>query len=240
VDVKSQEAAVASAQAQLDYDNEQFADTEVRAPFDGTIQTIGTTTSPLGGTADLAVGDAIVLGQSLFTIAGNGPMVVKAQVDEQDVINVKVGQHAFVTGEDFPGYSLIGTVVRVAPVVVAQTQAGNSAKDVETTIALSRSYPFLRDGMSCDVDIVTGKAAKALTVPQSAVVDEGGKHYVYVVQDRKAKKTLVSEGLRNDTDVVITRGLSPGDTVATTNVSSLKEGTPVNPTASASPSPTGT
>jgi RND family efflux transporter MFP subunit len=240
VDVRSQEAAVASAQAQLTYDRQQVADTEVRAPFDGVVQTIGTVASPLGGTAQLAVGDQVTPGQALFTIAGNGPMVVKAQVDEQDVIHVRLGQHAFVTGEDFPGYSLIGTVIRIAPVVIATNQAGNSAKNVETTIALSKSYDFLRDGMSCDVDIVTGKTTHALAVPQSAAIDDHGKHYVYIVKDRKAKKTLVTEGLKNDTDVAITKGLAAGDVVATTNVSSLKDGATVNPTATASPSPSGT
>ena len=237
VDVASQDAAVASARAQLAYDGEQLADTEVRAPFDGVIQTLGSTTSPLGGSAQLAVGDQVTPGQSLFTIAGTGPMVVKAQVDEQDIINVRVGQHAFVTGEDFPGYSLVGTVIRIAPVVVAQNQAGNSAKDVETTIALAKSYPFLRDGMSCDVDIVTGKTEHALIVPLSAVADDGKKHYVFVIDGKAVKKTQVTEGLKNDTSVAILKGLSRGTVVASTNVASLKDGSAVNATPAESPSP---
>lgn len=237
VDVASAQAGVASAQAQLQYDQEQLDDTDVRAPFDGVVQTLGETTSPLGGTSDLSVGDQVTPGETLFTVAGSGPMVVKAQVDEQDIIGVKLGQHAFITGEDFPGYSLVGTVIRIAPVVISQTQAGNSAKNVETTIALGKSYAFLRDGMSCDVDLVTGKAANALIVPLSAVDDESSKHYVYVVSGGSAKKTQVSEGVKNDTDVAITKGLKSGDVVATTNVSSLKDGSKVNATAAASPSP---
>jgi RND family efflux transporter MFP subunit len=240
IDAQSQEAAVASASAQLDYDQQQLADTEVRAPFDGVVQTIGTTTSVLGGTSDLGVGDQVIPGQTLFTFAGTGPMVVKAQVDEQDIIGVKIGQHAFVSGEDFPGYSLVGTVVRIAPVVVAQNQAGNSAKDVETTISLARSYAFLRDGMSCDVDIVTGKASNALVIPQSAVSDDGDKHYAFVVKKNKVAKVRVTEGLKNDTDVAITSGLSAGDVVATTNVSSLKDGSAVRATPAASPAPSST
>jgi len=236
VDVASAQASEASAQAQLEYDEQQLDDTEVRAPFDGVVQTLGSVTSPLGGTADLSVGDQVTPGQTLFTIAGSGPMVVKAQVDEQDVISVKLGQHAFITGEDFPGYSLVGSVIRIAPVVVAQNQAGNAAKDVETTIALSRSYPFLRDGMSCDVDIVTAKSSNVFVVPLSAIDDESTKHYAFVVAKGAAKKTQVSEGVKNDTDVAITSGLHAGDVVATTNVSSLKDGSRVNATA-ASPSP---
>jgi len=183
------------------------------------------------------VGDAVQPGQALFTFAGSGPMVVKALVDEQDIINVKLGQHAFVTGEDFPGITLVGTVTRIAPVVVAQSQAGNAAKNVETTIALGRAYNFLRDGMSCDVDLVTGKAANALTVPQGAVVDDGSKHYVFVIKNGTAHKVRVTEGIKNDTDVVITSGLSRGDVVASSGVNGLKDGSRVTATA-ATPEPT--
>lgn len=237
VDVRSAVASVDSAQAQLDYDSQQLADTQVKAPFDGVIQTLGSVPSTNGGTgAQLAVGDAVQPGQTLFTIAGAGPMIVKAQVDEQDIINVKLGQHAFISGEDFPGKSIVGTVIRIAPVVVAQNQGTTAAKNVETTIALATTYPFLRDGMSADVDIVTGKAANALTVPAGAVVNEGKQHFVFLVKDKKLKKTVVTLGLASDTDVVILSGLHSADVVVSTATSDLKDGQKVAPTA-ATPAP---
>ena len=61
--------------------------------------------------------------------------------------------------------------------------------------------------MSCDVDIITGKATGALVVPIGAVIDDGDKHYVFVVTKGKVAKTQVSKGLASDTDVVITKGL---------------------------------
>jgi RND family efflux transporter MFP subunit len=238
IGVRSGQAGLDSANAQLAIDQAELDATRVRAPFDGVVQSLGTVQSSLGtGLVPLAVGDTVQPAQTLFTFVGSGPMVVKAQVDEQDIINVKLGQHAFITGEDFPGQTLTGTVTRIAPVVVAQSQAGNAAKNVETTIALGRSFPFLRDGMSCDVDIVTGKASNALTVPQGAVVDDGSKHYVFVIKAGTAHKVRVTEGIKNDTDVVIVRGLSKGDVVATTGVKDIKDGAKVNATA-ATPAPT--
>ncbi len=175
--IQADRISVASAQAQLDSGNaalvlhtSYLADTEVRAPFDGVIQQLGTET---GSANPLVEGDAVIPGQVLFTIASAGPMVVKAQVDEQDIINVKLGQHALITGEDFPGRTLPGTVSNIGVVVVQVNQAGNSAKNVETTIALDREYGFLRTGMSCDVDIITGFARNALVVPLAAVADDG-------------------------------------------------------------------
>ncbi|MDQ6780523.1 MAG: efflux RND transporter periplasmic adaptor subunit, partial [Candidatus Eremiobacteraeota bacterium] len=200
------------------------------------IQTLGNVTSTSGASSPLAVGDAVQPGQSLFTIAGAGPMIVRAQVDEQDIINVKVGQHAFISGEDFPGRTLVGTVIRVAPVVVAQNQGTTAAKNVETTIALSKTYPFLRHGMSADVDIVTGKAPNALTVPTSAVVTQGSAHYVFLVKNNTLKKIAVQTGLSSDTDIVIRGGLQAGDTVVALPNKDLKEGEKVEP-AAATPAP---
>jgi len=237
VDVRSAQAGLDSANAQLAIDQAQLDATQVQAPFDGVVQSIGTVQSPLGsGLVQLAVGDAVVPGQTLFTFAGTGPMVVKAQVDEQDIINVKLGQHAFITGQDFPGRTLVGTVTGIAPVVVAQSQAGNAAKNVETTIALAKAYDFLRDGMSCDVDLVTGKVQSALIVPLGAVVDDGAKHYVFVIKGGVAHKTPVTEGIKSDTDIVIMTGLSKGDVVASTGVKDLKDGARVSATA-ATPTP---
>lgn len=240
--VESATAGVASAQATLRLHQSQLADTSVRAPFDGVIQTIGTAPSPVAGlNANLAVGDAVTLGQTLFTIAGSGPMVIRAQVDEQDISGVRIGERATITGEDFPGHTLVGTVSRIAPVVVQQTAGANAAKNVETTIALSQRYPFLRAGMSCDVDIITGKAARALVVPLAAVFDDGGKHYVYVVRGGAAHKTQVHKGLASDTDVVILSGLRDGDAVVTSDLKTLHDGARVQATAaSPQPSPTST
>lgn len=238
VDVQSGMAGVSSAQAQLDYDRQQLLDTEVRAPFDGVVQTLGTATGA-GGATPLAVGDAVTAGEVLFTFAGNAAMVVKAQVDEQDIGSVRVGQRVDISGSDFPGHHLPGTISRISPVVVTANQAGNAAKNVETTITLPRTYPFLRDGMSCDVDIITGEAKNALVVPQTAVADENGKHYVYVVDGKKVRRVEVRLGLRSDTDVVLASGVRRGDVIATTNANKLKDGAVVNASAaSPAPSPT--
>jgi HlyD family secretion protein len=246
--IAADRVSVASAQAQLDSANAalalhsaNLADTEVRAPFDGVVQQLGTL--PSNTAVPLAIGDAVTPGQILFTIASAGPMVVKAQVDEQDIINVKLGQRAIVTGEDFPGRTLQGRVQNIAAVVVQSSQAGNAAKNVETTIALQKDYPFLHAGMSCDVDIITGEADHVKAVPLAAVVDDGGKHYVFVIHQNRASRVEVNKGMASDTDVVITKGLNPGDVVATTNVKDLKDGAQVKikteiaamPSASSSP-----
>jgi HlyD family secretion protein len=237
VSVESAQAQLDSADAALALHTDNLSDTEVRAPFDGVIQQLGAAPTSGATTTPLAPGDAVTPGMVLFTIANAGPMIVKAQVDEQDIINVKVGQQALITGEDFPGHKLTGAVTNIAALVLQVNAAGNSAKNVETTISLDRLYPFLRAGMSCDVDIITGKEENALVVPLAAIVDDGAKHYVFVIKQSKASKVPVRKGLASDTDVVITSGLRSGDVVATTNVKLLKDGAKVTASPVATPSP---
>jgi len=235
--VESAQAGVASAAAMMQLHEQQLADTDVRAPFGGVIQTIGTQASPTGGVpVQLAVGDAVTPGQALFTVAGAGPMVVRAQVDEQDIAGVRVGQHAVITGDDFPNQTLTGTVARIAPVVVQQSSAANAAKNVETIISLDKQYPFLRAGMSCDVDIITGQVKNVLAIPLAAIVDDGAKHYVFVIRKGVAHKVQVTKGLANDTLVAIRSGLSKGDVVAASNLKPLHDGASVDVSA-ATPEP---
>ncbi|HEX8806488.1 MAG TPA: HlyD family efflux transporter periplasmic adaptor subunit, partial [Candidatus Aquilonibacter sp.] len=132
---------------------QQVAFTRIVAPMSGTVQTIAAETS--NALRSLLPGDAVTAGQALFTIAGDNQYVVKAQVDEQDIINVHVGQAANISGQDFPGHVIPGHVARIDPVAQKSTDTSSTAMQVLTTIALDQSPPFLKDGMSADVDILT-------------------------------------------------------------------------------------
>ena len=102
------QAAARKSQIFSAQDQQQLAFTRVTAPFDGTIQTVATQTGDSSRT--LQSGDPVVQGQALFTIARPGGFIVKAQVDEQDMIDVRLGQRVNVGGQDFPGKKIAGHV----------------------------------------------------------------------------------------------------------------------------------
>jgi RND family efflux transporter MFP subunit len=228
-------AATAQKMQILNAQNQQqVAFTRVLAPFDGTIQTVAT--EPNDALRSLQPGDAVTAGQAVFTIAGGGGFIVKAQVDEQDIINVRIGQRANITGQDFPGKVIAGHVATIAPVATKSTDATSTAKQVLTTIALDASPGFLKDGMTADVDILTTYLPHAVVVPNDAVVKEGAASYVYVVEGGVAHKRRITAGKRGDTQTQVAAGLRPGESIVTTKVPELKDGAPVT-AASPSPSP---
>lgn len=238
----TQAAMAAAVKARiLNAQNQQQAGfLEVRAPFDGVIQSVTAQTSdPL---RPLQPGDQVTAGQPLFTIAGGRGYIVRAQVDEQDIINVTLGMPARVTGQDFPGRTINGHVAEIAPIATKSTDASSTAKQVLTTIALDANPPYLRDGMSADVDILTTDIPHSIVVPNDAVFKEKNKSYVWIVVNGKAQKRPIVVGTAGDTTTLVKSGLAAGDVIVAQHAEALKEGAKVKPAPSASalPSPSGT
>jgi RND family efflux transporter MFP subunit len=213
---------------------QQLAFTRITAPATGVIQTVAAQSS--NALRSLEPGDAVTAGQTLFTIAADSSYVVKAQVDEQDIINVHLGQAANISGQDFPGHVIPGHVARIEPVAQKSTDASSTSMQVLTTIALDQSPSFLKDGMSADVDILTTDVPHAIVIPSDAITKSGKSVFVYVVSGGVAKKRSVSLGRAGNGVTQILSGLAPGDVIVAAKVQDLVDGAHVIPTASPSPS----
>ena len=231
--VQAAQSLAEKARIANEQNQQQLGFTRITAPFSGVIQTVAA--RPDDPLRTLQPGDAVTAGQALFTIAGGSGYIVKAQVDEQDIINVRPGQRAIVSGQDFPGKSIAGHVAHIAPVAIKSTDASSTAKQILTTIALDASPEFLKDGMTVDVDILTTDVRNVLVVPNDAIVRENGKASVYVVRGGIARKTDVTVGRASDTQSMIANGLHAGDVIVAQKPLGVTDGTPVKPTASPSP-----
>ena len=216
---------------------QQVAFTRIVAPMSGIVQTVATQSSD--ALRSLQPGDAVTAGQSLFTLASDQGYIVKAQVDEQDIFNVRVGQHAVVSSEDFPGKSIVGHVRSIAPVAVKSTDPSSTAKQVLVTVALDRTPAYLKDGLTVDVDIYTTQTPNVIAIPTDAIHKEGTKAFVYVVRKGLAAKTYVTTSQTNDTQTLITSGLAAGDLLIDDKNTALIAGSPVKAAPSPSASPGG-
>ena len=230
-------AAAKKAQILNEQNQQQVAFTRITAPFGGEIQTVAAQQND--ALRSLQPGDAVTAGQSLFTMAGGEGYIVRAEVDEQDIINVRMGQRANVSGQDFPGKTIVGRVAHIAPVATKSTDASSTAKQVLTTIALDSSPSFLKDGMTADVDILTTYVRNAIVVPNDAVSKIGSRSYVYVVENGIARKRSIGVGKVSDTTTWVRSGLRPGEVIVAQTVVGLTDGARVKPLASPSPSPSG-
>ena len=230
----SVQAAQANAQKSkiLNAQNQQqLAFTRIVTPISGVILTVAAETSnPL---RPMQQGDVVTAGEGLFSIADDNSYVVRAQVDEQDIINVRLGQAANITGQDFPGHVIPGHVARIEPVAQKSTDASSTSMQVLTTIALDQSPAFLKDGMSADVDILTSNIPHSIVVPNDAINKNGKTSFVYVVTGGIAKIL----GRAGDSTTQVLSGLAPGDIIVAAKMPAVTDGARVTPLPSSSPSP---
>jgi HlyD family secretion protein len=233
-DLEAARADAAREEADLAYARDQADKLEVRTPFDAIVESV---TSQAGDPLrPIAPGDAVTQGQPLFTLAADDNFIVRTKVDEQDIAGVRVGQRAIVSGEDFAGAKLGGHVVSISPIAQKSDDPSNTSRQVVTTIALDRRLPFLRDGMTADVDIVTHDEAHVLAVSTDALHKDERGNYVFVDRDGHAQRVDVRLGAQNDTDAVVTAGLHDGDVVIADKDPLVTAGAAVKPAPSPSPS----
>jgi HlyD family secretion protein len=231
--VQAAQAAAEKTKILNAQNQEQVAFTRIVAPMSGTIQTVAAESTD--SLRSLQEGDAVTAGQTLFTMAGDDRYVVKAEVDEQDIINVHLGQLANVTGQDFPNKTIHGHVTYIEPVAQKSTETSSTAKQVLTTIALDESPAFLKDGMTADIDILTTDVPNAIVVPNDALVKDGKQSFVYVVKAGVATKRPVTTATVGDTTTRLSAGLNPGDVIVIEKNDALKNGAQVTPAPSSSP-----
>lgn len=233
----SVQAAQANAQKSkiLNAQNQQqVAFTRITAPTSGVVQTVAAQSG--NALRSLEPGDAVTAGQTLFTLAADNRYVVKAQVDEQDIINVHLGQPANISGQDFPGHVIPGHVSRIDPVAQKSTDASSTSMQVLTTISLDQSPSFLKDGMSADVDILTTDIPHAIVIPSEAINKSGKTAFVYVVSGGIAKKRTISLGRASGDTTQVLSGLIPGDVIVAVKAPELVDGAHVIPAPSPSSS----
>jgi HlyD family secretion protein len=210
-DLAAARADAERASADLAFARDQASRLRVIAPFDGIVEDVASETSD--SLRPLRPGDAVTLGQPLFTLAADEDFIVRTKVDEQDVAGLVLGEKAVVSGEDFGGATLPGHIVEISPIAQRSDDPSNTSRQILTTIALDRKLPFLRDGMTVDVDIVTHDVPHVLAVPTDAVRKDGATSYVFVVKNGHAARVNVTLGLQSDTQAVVTAGLHDGDTI---------------------------
>jgi HlyD family secretion protein len=154
--------------------------------------------------ADLQNGGTVVA-----TLADDRRIHVLAQVDENDVARVRVGQPARVQIDAFPGEVFAGTVRKVSS--SGTSEGGVSSFDIEIEVAPDDR---VRVGMSADARVEIRRHRRVLLVPNTALVrtEEGAKVRV-VHQGERPALVAVDEGYSDGFQTVALRGLSEGDTV---------------------------
>ena len=199
------------AQNAIDQVQDRLRKTRIGAPFDCTVLTrpvsIGQAVSGSGGVGG---------GTEVLTIANLNDLVINAHVNQADVSRLHVDQLVQVTVEAVPGLTINGRVERIAP----QATIRNGIKGFAGRILLKDADPRVRPGMTANIRIPVASAESAVATPLVALFTELNpetqqqERFVFVKHGARYERRLVEIGVSDNFYVEVTRGLSPGETVA--------------------------
>lgn len=204
-DYDSSLAQIRRTEGSVDQSRDQLNKTTIYSPMDGSISSL---TSEVG---ERVVGTNQFAGTEIMRIANLANMEVRVKVNENDIINVKVGDHVLVTVDAFPGRKFEGAVSEISSSALTsgasssnQAALAASASDEVTNflvkIRINDKDVKLRPGMSATVDIETQTVTNVVAVPiQSVTVRAEGGKTTEEVQQQKAKEAKERSG--NDLDV---------------------------------------
>ena len=181
----------------------------IRAPVEGIVYGLPRKT-----------GETVSAGQIVASVADPQHLRVRTRVDQPDLPRVAVGQRMVVTFDGLPDRRWEGAVLTV-PSGVTET-AGRQVGEVIGEISDPRLS--LPPNASVNVEIIVGEKKNALAIPRAALVRDGDRRSVYVLEKGRARRRDVSVGLVGLSEVEITGGLSENEVVLIPGAVALSDG----------------
>lgn len=223
VDALAAQLEIGRAQAALAEVN--LENTNVRAPFDGTVlrkdAEVGEIVAPSSAGGGLTR-------TAIVTMADLATLEVEVDVNEAYIAQVRGGQPCRTTLDAYPDTSFAGRVRQVVPT------ADRQKATVQVKVSILDRDPRILPEMGAKVEFVRGEGEAALAaaprrvlVPGSAVSQNESGARVWVVEDGKVSARPVDVGPARGDQVEIRKGLSGGESVVLAAPTGLKDGTRV-------------
>lgn len=210
--VDEQLAAVEVARAQGAAASSQIGDRIIKAPFSGYLSL-----------RHISVGQVVSAGTTIATIVDHSRIKLDFRVPEIVLTSIKPGLKIEASAAAYPGELFRGKVQTIDPIVDVATR----------TILVRAIIPNpdlrLRPGMLMTVEIKSAPQ-DTLIVPELAVIREGGKAFVWLVDgDDNVSRTEVTTGTRRDGSVQILSGLNEGDRIVVDGTVKIRAAGPIKP-----------
>lgn len=199
----SSAAALKVAQARVN-------DRQIIAPFDG-----------LTGFRNVSLGDLVTPGMIVTSVYDIDPIKLEFTLPEAYLSVLKPGLEIQARTEAWPDKVFTGKISTIDPGINPATRAISLKAEIDNTDG------SLKPGLLMTVSVVKNERA-ALSIPESAIIQQGNEHKVYVIgADKKATPQPVRIGTREAGYVEVLEGLKEGDTIVAEGLMKVRPGNPV-------------
>jgi HlyD family secretion protein len=214
VELTRAQSTVEEAEAARAAANQVIEQSNVHAPFAGTVFSLPVTRFSY-----------IEPGAEILQLADLSKLQVHAYFDEPEIGDLQLNNPVSIVWDAKPNLKFHGHIIRLPSSIIDY----GTRRVGEVLISIDDSNGVLLPNISVVVTVVTQEVRNALTVPREALHIEGGRDYVYVVTGDTLRRALVSVGALNLTSVQILSGLKEHTVVAlgTTNGAPISEGVPI-------------
>lgn len=225
---------IEQSQASLRSSMDNLSKTTFSAPIDGVITSLRVEEGEVA-----IIGTMNNPGTVLMTIADLSIMEVEVEVDETDVVNVRLGQKAEVHVDALPNQTIPGQVTEVGSSAlqkVGATASADESKDFKVVVTLDNPPSSLKPGLSASADIITANKKKALAIPISALVlqekqgqdksrqEKSEQEGVFVInKEGRVSFKPVTKGITGDLNIEVVSGLEEGQEVVVGPYSALRQ-----------------
>lgn len=158
-------------------------------------------------------GRAIQTGDSIVTVASTKELAVTAAISELDIAKVKTGQRVKFSPAAYPDEEFYGTVSAIASAARSQYNGAVLETIVDVTITPEKEDKRLKSGLTADVEIMLSEPRPVLVLPYSAVGQDDKGEYVYVYENSRAVRKVVSTGAEFSDGTEITAGITAEDVI---------------------------
>jgi len=229
----SSEEGVRQGQAGLLQAETDLSHTTLLSPIDGKVVQLNAREGEV-----VVTGTMNNPGSVIAVIADLSEILVVAEVNETEVVGIKVGQAAKVHVDAVTDRDYRGHVAEIGSSAAVRQNGGTGIRYFRVKVEIDDPDDRLRPGMTSQVSIVTSSVANSVAVPIQSVVERETetenlpkKKYVFTIANGKVKQIAVTTGISDATRVVITSGVKAGEQIVTGPFRILKklhDGDPVN------------
>ncbi|MEO6130558.1 MAG: efflux RND transporter periplasmic adaptor subunit [Saprospiraceae bacterium] len=111
-----------------------------------------------------------------------------------------------------------------ASILATEIEIDENTRSLAVRALVNRQDKMLIPGTFAKVKIVLGENAKALLIPNNAILPLGRKKQIYLFKSGKAVPIDIVTGVRDSTNIQVVSGLKLGDTVITSGILFLRPG----------------
>lgn len=205
------EADVERARAALSLSGQKLIKTKIYAPLSGVVKE-----------KKVSAGDYVKNGINLFVIIQNHPLKLNFTVIEKDVGKLKKGQDVTFKVDAFLKREFKGRVSIIYPSLEEKTRT------LQVEALVPNLDGALKPGLFARVTLYTGEARNTIVVPVTALLYEGEKVKVFIVEGDRARERLLKPGSKYGELMEIVEGLKENEPVVVVGQQNLSENVKVN------------